>query len=68
MILKLQPYYYHLQTKVWVKVIFSEMCVKNSVHIGGVPGQAPLSHDQVPPWDQVHPLGSGTPPGARYTL
>ena len=44
--------------KVWGKVIFSEACVKNSVHrgVGGVP-------------DQVPPLGPGryTPPGpGRY--
>ena len=37
----------------WGKVIFSEACVKNSVHGGGVPGQVHL------PW-------AGTPPG-RYT-
>ena len=44
--------------KVWGEVIFSEACVKNSVHrgVGGVP-------------DQVPPLGPGryTPPGpGRY--
>ena len=37
----------------WGKVIFSEACVKNSVHGGVVPGQVHL------PW-------AGTPPG-RYT-
>ena len=46
--------------EVWGKVIFSEACVKNSVHRGGEGG--------VP--DQVHPPGPGryTPPGpGRYT-
>ena len=67
--------------EVWGKVIFSEACVKNSVHRGGEylgrytplgPGTPP--QDQVhplgsgtPPQDQVHPPGPGIPPGTRYT-
>ena len=50
------------------KVIFLEVCVKNSVHMGGeYLGRYPP--DQVhPPWDQVHPPpGPGTPPRTRYT-
>ena len=44
----------------WGKVIFSVVCVKNSVHSGGVPGQVPPG--------QVHlqagkPPCAGTPPG-----
>ena len=41
--------------EVWGKVIFSESCVKNSVHRGGVCLSAC--------WDT--PLGAGTPPGSR---
>ena len=61
--------------EVWGKLIFSEACVKNSVHRGGVPGQLPPSRIRYPPrlgsttpgpgtspWDQVHS------PGTRYTL
>ena len=45
---------YYRPQRSWSKVIFS-------VHRGGgVPGQ-------VPPRDQVHPPGPGTPPGTRYT-
>ena len=45
--------------EVWGKVIFSEACVKNSVHGGG--GYL----GRYSPWDQVPPR-PGTPPG-RYT-
>ena len=61
--------------EVWGKVIFSEACVKNSVHRGGVPGQVPPPTRYIPlpgpvtslgtrytPQNQVHPLGPGTPP------
>ena len=55
---------YRPQTKFGGKVIFSQACVKNSVHRGGVPGQ-------VHPPRQVHPPGrsprAGTPPWTRYT-
>ena len=44
--------------EVWGKVIFSEACVKNSVHSGEVPGQVPPR--------EVTPPGSHTPP-RRYT-
>ena len=27
----------------------------------------PVDQVHTPPWDQVHPLGPGTPPGTRYT-
>ena len=61
--------------EVWDKLIFSEACVKNSVHRGrGVPGQIPPSQIRyrpglgtttpgpgTSPWDQVHS------PGTRYT-
>ena len=50
--------------EVWGKVIFSEVCVKNSVHRGEYLGRYPP--------DQVHPPGPGTPPRpgtppGRYT-
>ena len=60
--------------EVWGKVLFSELCVKNSVHGGGgVPGQVPPGTRYTPgtrhpprtrytPWDQVHPPGPGIPP------
>ena len=57
---------------VWGKVIFSEVCVKNSVHGGGC-----LSNcwDTTPPWDQAGtppdqagtPPGQAAPPGIRQT-
>ena len=55
--------------EVWGKVIFSEACVKNSVHGGstwsGTSGQVhPLG--RYTPKDQVHPLGRYPP--NRYTL
>ena len=43
--------------EVWGKVIFSEACVKNSVHRGGVPGYPETRYTPRP----------GTPPGTRYT-
>ena len=52
--------------------IFTPVC--HSVHRGGVPDQVhPPGTRYTPPWtrytpwDQVHPLGPGTPPGTRYT-
>ena len=58
--------------EVWGKVIFSEACVKNSVHGGGgvclsACWGAPLwdqepPQDRHPPRDQAHPPGPGTPP------
>ena len=48
---------------VWGKVIFSEACVKNSVHRGGSTwaGTSPQTR-YTPPWDQAHPPGLGTSP------
>ena len=48
----------------WGKVIFSEACIKNSVHGGGVPGQVPPPAGTPP--RQAHPPGRYTPQG-RYT-
>ena len=61
--------------EVWGKVIFSEACVKNSVHRGGeggVPHQVPppgRGRYTPPGTRQVHPPGPGRyPPGpGRYT-
>ena len=68
--------------EVWGKVIFSEACVKNSVHRreGGLPqcmlgyhhpsqDQAGTPQDQAPPWDQAgrYPLPQDqAPPRARH--
>ena len=41
--------------EIWGKVIFSEVCVKNSVHMP----QCMLGYH--------HPPGPGTPPGTRHT-
>ena len=56
----------------WAKVIFSQACVKNSVHRGGGLVGVCLSAcwdtppDQAPPRDQADPpLDGGTPPGWR---
>ena len=65
---------YRLQRS-WAKVIFSQVCVKNSVHRGeGVCLSAcwdtpPWTrHTTSPPWDQAHhPPGPGTPPETRHT-
>ena len=57
--------------EIWGKVIFSVVCVKNSVHRGGVPGQIHPPGRYTP--EQVHPrpLGRYTPwqvhPPGRYT-
>ena len=65
--------------EVWGKVIFSEACVKNSVHGGSAWADTPLGpgtphQTMYTPQDQVHPLqdqagtpspGPGTPPGTR---
>ena len=57
--------------KVWGKVIFSEACVKNSVHRGDLP-QCMLGYHP-PPGAGTHPLGpgplgAGTPgPGTPWT-
>ena len=67
--------------EVWGKLIFSEACVKNSVHRGrGVPGQiTPSQIRYLPglgtttpgpgtsPWDQVHSPGTRYTLGTRYT-
>ena len=46
----------------WAKVIFSQACVKNSVHRGGgcLP-QCMLGYTPSP-WEQTPPLGADTPP------
>ena len=55
----------------WAKVIFSQACVKNSVHRGGrvsasvhagipPPGPGTSPPEQTPP-DQAHPPGADTP-------
>ena len=55
--------------EVWGKVIFSEACVKNSVHSGGGgsgsvhAGILPSRTWQAHPWDQA-PEGPGIPPQA----
>ena len=43
--------------EVWGKVIFSEMCVKNSVHRGVYLSACwdTIPRDQAPPWDQAPP-------------
>ena len=54
----------------WGKVIFSQACVKNSVH-RGLPEQTPLGRHppgqappgQVPPHGQAPPPGQAQPPG-----
>ena len=64
---------YQLQRS-WAKVIFSQACVKNSVHRGGgggclpqcMLGYPPCSRHppgSKPPWSR-HPPGSRPPPGA----
>ena len=59
--------------EVWGKVIFSVVCVKNSVHRGGLPqcmlryhpqDQASPSWEQTPP--RADPLGEDTPPSAVH--
>ena len=47
----------------WAKVIFSQACVKNSVHRGGVSREPPGTRQTPPPQDQGEPpLGPGRPP------
>ena len=55
------------RNEVWGKVIFSEACVKNSVHGGGgrVPGQVP-PRNRYTPRSRYTP-GTRYPPGSRYT-
>ena len=55
--------------EVWGKVIFSVACVKNSVHIGGLP-QCMLGYHPLPPTppEQTPPPGPGTPLPAQYML
>ena len=56
--------YFYRPQRSWGKVIFSVVCVKNSVHGWGVPGQVTPR--------QVHALGMYTPrqvqPPGRYTI
>ena len=48
--------------EVWGKVIFSEACVKNSVHMGRwVSQHPPRTRYTPPPWSR-HLLRPGTPP------
>ena len=59
------PVYFYRPQRSWAKVIFSQACVKNSVHGGGVSvsvhaGIPPRTRH--PPRDQAHPPGPGTPP------
>ena len=51
--------------EVWGKVIFSEACVKNSVHRGGSTWAGP-PRPGTPPGTRHTPPGLGTPPGTRY--
>ena len=59
--------------EVWGKVIFSEACVKNSVHRGRGSTWAGTPRNQVhprvgtPPWGPGTPNWAGTPPRTRYT-
>ena len=67
--------YYHPQWS-WGKVIFSEACVKNSVHGGCLPycmlGYIPRGQRQTPPPQsrspRADPLQEQTPPGSRHPL
>ena len=55
------------RNEVLAKVIFSQACVKNSVHSGGVPDQAPPRTRQVPPGTRHPPRPGRYPPGpGRY--
>ena len=73
--------YFYRPQRSWAKVIFSQACVKNSVHGGGGEGgclpqcmvgytpkdqAAPPGTRQTPP-SRHHPPGSGSPPGTRQT-
>ena len=58
----MEPLFLPPANEVWGKVIFSEVCVKNSVHRGVC-----LSACwDTTPWDQAPLLGSGTPPRTRH--
>ena len=56
---------YYRPQRSWGKVIFFEMCVKNSVHRGTLPhcmlGYTPPPKAEVDPPLGLDPLGSGTP-------
>ena len=68
--------------EVWGKVIFSVMCVKNSVHRTGrrsasvhagipppLPEQTPHRREQAPPWEQIPPEQTPleqAPPQSRH--
>ena len=55
----------------WAKVIFSQACVKNSVHRGGgclpqcMLEYTPRRRPTPPPWSSRHPPGPD-PPGSRH--
>ena len=58
-------YIYYRPQRSWAKVIFSQACVKNSVHRGG--GCLPQCMLGYPPPDQAHPPPRPGPPGTRHT-
>ena len=52
----------------WVKVIFSQACVKNSVHRGGLRRTPPDQADHHPPRTKENPpTRQTTPPGTKDT-
>ena len=72
--------YIYRPQRSWAKVIFSQACVKNSVHRGGrvsasvhagthhPPPSRPPPPDQAdPPPEQTPPLGADSPPRTRQT-
>ena len=68
-------FHFYRPQRSWAKVIFSQACVKNSVH-GEGEGVCLSACWDTPPQDQAHPPGPGThtprdqahtPPGTRHT-
>ena len=55
--------FYYRPQRSWAKVIFSQACVKNSVHVGGgrVSASVHAGIHHSPPPRSRHPLGPGTP-------
>ena len=57
--------HFYCPQRSWGKVIFSEACVKNSVHKGGGSGSVqagpPQPRADTPPWEQTPPPGADTP-------
>ena len=65
----MSDYSYYRPQRSWAKVIFSQVCVKNSVHRGGegvclsACWDTPPAQEQTPPGSRHPPcLGSDTPP------